>query len=67
MHIVDDDDEGPLAREFLEQPAERPERLASVREGIGQAEERRKRSRDLGILTSSVTDEGGDLRPRLFR
>ena len=67
MHIVDDDDERPLARELLEQPAERPERLASVREGVGQAEERRKRSRDLGILTSSVTDEGGDLRPHLFR
>ena len=40
VHIVDDDDERPLARELLEQPAERPERLASVREGVGQAEER---------------------------
>ena len=67
VQIVDDDDERPLARELLEQPAKRPEGLASVREGIGQAEERRQRPGDLGILTSGVTDEGGDLPPRLLR
>ena len=60
VHVVDDDDERPLARERLEEPADRPEGLLRPRvRGLGEAHRAGDPLRDqLGAVV--VADELGD-------